>query len=115
MFGIPPPMGDPAESDDRNGAEQALAGPGDAIGSRGGRAGDHAFGAEPPPRIDDEWELIGAEAGGRADVQTRAWLLDRDGTRFASTISVDHSDHTDPTQLIPVLEGAVNLMAEDRS
>jgi beta-lactamase class A len=74
-----------------------------------------AFGAEPPPRIDEEWELVGAKAGGQPGVYARAWLLGRDDTRFAFTISVDHSDHIDPAQLIPALEGAVNLMADDLS
>ena len=72
-----------------------------------------AFGAEPPPRIDDEWALIGGKAGGQPGVHAQAWLLDRDDTRYAFTISIDHDDHIDTTQLIPVLEGAVNLMADD--
>ncbi len=72
-----------------------------------------AFGGGPPPRIDDQWELIGAKGGNQPGVHAQAWLVARDDTRFAFTISIDHSDHIDTTQLIPVLEGAVNLMADD--
>jgi hypothetical protein len=49
------------------------------------------------PRIDVEWELIGAKAGDQPGVHAQAWLLARDDTRFAFTVSVDHSDHIDTT------------------
>jgi hypothetical protein len=56
--------------------------------------------------------LIGAKAGGQPGVYTQAWLLARDDTRFSFTISVDHGHHIGTAQLIPALEGAVNLMAD---